>query len=535
MKGFLTAAVFVFFILCACDPTASEKTGHSTDEVSAWPAGVTYEIFVQSFYDTDGNGIGDFNGLTEKIPYLVDLGVEAVWLMPIMPSPSYHKYDVTDYRNVHPDYGTMDDFKNFVKQAHENGIKVVIDLVINHSGSGHPWFRKAKDNDPDFRQFYVWAHRDSVAEQINKRETTGDSGNITQWHEVEGDTDGELYYGFFWGGMPDLNFDYQPLRDEIYDIGRYWLTEIGVDGFRLDAAKHIYPDDRAEDNHAFWVEFRKEMEKVKPDVYLIGEVWAPTDVSAPYTQGLHALFNFDLAFSIITSINSQRSQSAVIAGSSWKIVDSLSLTQGFIQNLDAFRSYNPDFINATFLSNHDQNRIGSMLDADPEKMKLAASILLTLPGSPYLYYGEEIGMLGMKPDELIREPFLWEPEAMDKGRTTWETPSYSTDSTVVPLAKQQSDASSVYTHYRNLMKLRRESQVLTLGNITDVPADDERLVIYKRTYGEEQNVIIHNLSSVPLSYQVQDEVSKIIFTTSDQGILTGKDVTVPPYSSIILK
>ena len=536
MKGFPSWPIYLFLVfIFSCKPKPDETGTITSPSVSEWPIGVTYEIFVQSFYDTDGNGIGDFNGLTEKIPYLVDLGVEAVWLMPIMPSPTYHKYDVTDYRAVHPDYGTMDEFKTFVQQAHKNGIKVVIDLIINHSSVRHPWFQKALENDPQFRPYYVWADRDSIADQVNKKETTGDSGNITQWHEVEGDGEGELYYGFFWGGMPDLNFDHQPLREEIYDIGRFWLTEIGVDGFRLDAAKHIYPDERPEDNHAFWVEFREEMEKVKPDVYLIGEVWATTEVSAPYTRGLHALFNFDLAFSILTSIQSEKSQSAVIAGPSWQVIDSISLVDGFIQNLNAFRAYSPGFINATFLSNHDQNRVASMLDANPEKIKLAASILLTLPGSPYLYYGEELGMLGMKPDEMIREPFLWEPRGQDQGRTTWEEPSYSTDDTIKPLSEQQQDPSSIFSHYKRLMELRRNSNILTLGEIAPVKNADERLVIYKRTYENEQHMIIHNLSSEPISFTMPGAGSGITFSTSGEDVINGDNITVSAYSSVILK
>ena len=536
MKGFPFGLIPVFFVFTfSCTPKPGETDASLAPNLSEWPKGVTYEIFVQSFYDTDGNGIGDFNGLTAKIPYLVELGVEAVWLMPIMPSPSYHKYDVTDYRAVHPDYGTMDEFKTFVRRAHVSGIKVIIDLVINHSGAAHPWFQKAKANDPTFRPYYVWADRDSIAGQVDKKETTGDSGNITQWHAVEGDTDGELYYGFFWGGMPDLNFDHRPLRQEIYDIGRFWLEEVGVDGFRLDAAKHIYPDERPEDNHAFWVEFREEMEKVKPDVYLIGEVWATTEVSAPYTRGLHALFNFDLAFSILASIKAEQSQSAVIAGPSWQVTDDVSLVDGFIQNLNAFRSYNPSFINATFLSNHDQNRVASMLDGDAGKVKLAASILLTLPGSPYLYYGEELGMLGMKPDERIREPFPWEPLAQDQGRTTWQKPSYSTDDTVTPLSEQQKDPSSVFSHYKRLMELRRKSKVLTLGDITQVKNNDKRLVIYKRTFEDMQYRVIHNLSPDLISFTAQEPITGIVFSTAGEGTINGNDIAVPPYSSIILK
>ncbi len=520
-------------ILSGCTDKPQQESETNSGAVAGWPDGVTYEIFVQSFYDTNGDGIGDFNGLTEKVDYLAELGVDAVWLMPIMPSPSYHKYDVTDYRAVHPDYGTMDEFKAFVQKAHDAGIKVVIDLVINHSSGKHHWFVKAKNNDPGFREYYVWADKDSIAEYISKQSASGDSDNLTQWHASDGDTLAQHYYGFFWGGMPDLNFDSPKLRKEIYDIGRFWLEEVKVDGFRLDAARHIYPDHRAADNHAFWVEFKNEMQKVKPDVYLIGEVWAPTDISSPYTQGLGALFNFDLAFSIIESLNSGASKSAIIDGPSWKTIDSISLVSAFIKNDDTFKNYNPDFINATFLSNHDQNRVASMLGNDKKKIKLAASILLTLPGSPYLYYGEELGMLGMKPDPLIREPFLWKPQNEDTGRTTWEEAKFSTDQAVEPLSIQQADPVSVFNHYKSLINLRQGNNALKLGSIEEVLTHNPGLIAYTRTYEQEKMLAVHNISSEDLTLEVERN-NDIIYKTAEGVNLSGSELTVPAYSSVIL-
>ncbi|MEM9341093.1 MAG: alpha-amylase family glycosyl hydrolase [Bacteroidota bacterium] len=502
-------------------------------KTSSWPQAVTYEIFVQSFSDSDGDGIGDFKGLTNKVDYLSDLGVKAVWLMPIMPSPSYHKYDVTDYRDVHPDYGTMDDFKAFVDKAHASDIKVVIDLVINHSSAEHPWFLKSKANDPEYREYYVWADKDSVAEELSKKEITGDSDNITQWHAPDGDTLAEHYYGFFWGGMPDLNFDSPKVRREIYDIGRFWLEEIGVDGFRLDAAKHIFPDERAADNHAFWVEFKEEMQKVKPEVYLIGEVWASTEVSSPYTQGLQALFNFDLAFSIIESLNAGESLSAQISGPSWKVIGSLSLEKGFIKNLNAFKSYNPDFINATFLSNHDQNRVASMLSNDRNKIKQAASILLTLPGSPYLYYGEELGMLGMKPDEQIREPFLWKPSAEDNLRTKWIAPKYTLDNTVKPLSAQQKDPGSIWSHYKSLIDLRNKNPALSQGEISLVPVS-KSVISFEGNSSGQKLWVLHNISTEVREVEVTG-YEEVIFKSHTEVQLEDEKVVLPARSSAILK
>jgi len=358
---------------------AACTTGENPEVKDYWPqAGVTYEIFVQSFNDSDGDGIGDLNGVAQKLDYVKELGANAIWFMPIMPSPSYHKYDVTDYKGIHPDYGTMEDFKNLLEEAHKRDIKIVIDLIINHSGSGHPWFEEArKGRDNPYRDYYVWAQKDTIAESINKKVITLDSHNIRQWHDPGNGED--FYYGFFIGGMPDLNYDNPKVRQEIYVIGKFWLEEIGVDGFRLDAAKHIFPDDRPLDNHAFWKGFRAKMEAIKPNVYLVGEVYDKKEIVAPYLPGLPALFNFDFHYTLLEVLNTENGM--LLAKKQKEIL-------GFYQGIT------PNFIDATISSNHDQPRLLNELGSDPEKYKQASAILLTMPGAPYLYYGEEIGMLG---------------------------------------------------------------------------------------------------------------------------------------------
>ncbi len=182
-------------------------------------------------------------------------------------------------------------------------------------------------------------------------------------------------------------------------MGKFWLEEVGVDGFRLDAARHIFPDYRAIDNHEWWEYFLQEMKKVKNDVYIVGEVWAPSDIVAPYLNGIPALFNFDMGSAITKAVNEENADSLIIKHS--KIID-------------FYKTVNPDYIDCTFLTNHDQNRILSSVGNDMNKAKMAAALLFTLPGSPYIYYGEEIGMLGKKPDQLIREPYLWNTASNDK-------------------------------------------------------------------------------------------------------------------------
>lgn len=494
-------------------------------KITQWPYGVNYEIFVRSYADSDGDGIGDFNGVTDKLDYLQKLGVGGIWLMPIMPSPTYHKYDVVDYKAVDPEYGTQADFKKLVAEAHKRDIKILVDLILNHTGSDHPWFQSAiADKNSPYRDYYVWAKKDSIRAQLSKKTTSLDSDNLTQWHPVKGDTVADHYYGFFWGGMPDLNFDNPKVKAEFVDIGKYWLNEMNVDGFRLDAAKHIFPTERAADNHTFWVWFREEMQKIKPDVYLVGEVWSKAPEVAPYLKGLPALFNFDMGYTIT---------SVVQAGQ-----DTIGLIGKYKEINDFYTSTTKDYIDATFLKNHDQNRIISELDNDVNKAKIAAGILFTLPGTPYIYYGEEIGMGGMKPDEYIREPFIWDDSEKDKFRTTWEVPKYSTDATVQSLAKQKEDPTSLYNFYKSFISYRNSSQVLTYGGIETSPMRIRELVSLIRAYEGERRLIIHNVSDVEITAKLESELND--FTTIDyktnEGVkLEGNTLVIPAYTSVILK
>lgn len=493
----------------------------SPGNVSAWPRGVSYEIYVQSFADSDGNGKGDIKGMTAKLDYLKELGVEGIWLMPVSPSRSYHKYDVADYYGIDTSYGTMDDFKKFVEEAHKKNIKVVIDMVLNHSGSSNAWFQDARKNiNSPYRDYYVWTHKDDPQTQVAGRIIAGDSNNRNRWNKV--DSSDYLFYSYFGGNMPDLNFDNPKLREEVFKIGKFWAGEVKVDGFRLDAARHIFPDDRPRDNHRWWEYFLKEMQKVNKDFYLIGEVWAPAEIVGPYLKGIPALFNFDMAGAIIKALNTGQ-------------VDSLAIRHKKIR--DFYRSINPDYVDATFLSNHDQVRIMSALNNDVDKAKMAAAILLTLPGSPYLYYGEEIGMHGRKPDQFIREPFLWDVKAKDKFRPTWELPRNSSDSSVTPFSLQMKDKNSIYNHYKTLIHLRNRSKALTYGELEPVSLDNKELFAFIRPADNESVLVLHNVSKADVTFALPanlKEYSKIEFKNKEAS-LKNNTIQIPAYSTLILK
>lgn len=447
-----------------------------------WNEVVWYEIFVRSFYDSDGDGIGDFNGLTQKLDYLndgdpntdTDLGIGGIWLMPIHPSPSYHGYDVTDYRAINPDYGTMVDFKNFLAAAHERGIKVIIDYVMNHTSTEHPWFEASANDDAHFRDFYRW-----------ENSNPGYSGPWGQqvWHQRNGD----YYYGLFWGGMPDLNYENPAVKDSMFAISDFWIEEVGVDGFRQDAVLYIDEDGSTLKNtpetFQFWQDFTANLKAANPEAFSVGEAWEPTETVLQYITNdrLDYAFEFDLARAIINGVNSGDAT-------------------GFIGQMQKVYDNYPFLQYGNFLTNHDMNRVFNDFGQDIDKNKVAASLYLTLPGIPYLYYGEEVGMLGQKPDEDIRLPMQWSDE-VNAGFTTgnpWRAPNSNYADFNVEV--MQEDENSLFNHYRELIQLRNSGYQLQFGQLDIGSSSDERVLSFIRGNEDGINpvIVITNLSSEKL-------------------------------------
>lgn len=504
-------------LLTSCASTSTEE---NKMEDNVWPNGTMYEIFVQSYADSNGDGIGDFNGLTSKLDYIQSLGVQGLWLMPFHPSPSYHKYDVTDYYGIHPDYGTVDDFKNFLTEAHKKNIKVVMDLVVNHTSWEHHWFVSARESmDSPYRDYYVWADIDSVKDQLTKKETTFDSQNIWQWHS---NGDGNAYYfGYFYKGMPDLNYDNPKVRKEIIKIGTYWLQEIGVDGFRLDAAGHIYPDAMAKKSQDWWVEFGDAMRKVKPDVYIVGEVWGSREKLASYSKGIRSVMNVNLYYDIIHMLTKEQNTG---------MIDSLIRSRKLSYEVE------PNFTDAIIVDNHDTKRVRSNLGGSLAKERLAYAILLSLPGMPYVYYGDEIGMLGSKPpDENVREPYLWDVLGKDSLRTSWIKPEYSTDSTVVPLALQLPDKESTFHFFQAWINERNNNKTLQTGDLSGIPVATG-ILAYSRSLGSEKIVALHNLTGAETEVALSTlNCSKIAFCFGENPMINEGKIKLGPYQSVLLK
>lgn len=419
-----------------------------------WSDRVFYEIFVRSFADADGDGIGDFKGLTAKLDTLqdgnpattTDLGVGGLWLMPIQASPSYHGYDVTDYRALNPQYGTMADFEAFIAAAHQRGLKVIIDYVLNHASLQHPYFAAA-----DKRDWFVWRSDDP-----GWRQPWG-SGAV--WHA----RGGAYYYGVFWSGMPDWNLRNAAVEAEHLENLRFWLAK-GVDGFRVDAARHLYESAAGDlsdqpESHALIKRLRAALVREHPDVLLVAEAWTNLPTVAQYygdADEFHLAFGFDTAAAVKTAAK-----------------DGLRASMNQLLQT-AEDSYRDRGYEAPFLSNHDMARVAREL-ADPGALRVAAASYLALPGTPFLYYGEEIGMVGgpTPADEDKRTPMRWTADAASQfGFTTGRPWRTAVEAAGTDVASQRGAAGSLWTLYRELIALRGQHPALSRGGASRPTIDD---------------------------------------------------------------
>ena len=471
-----------------------------------WNNTVFYEVFVRSFADSTtgplaNDGIGDLQGLIENLDYLQELGVRGIWLMPIMEAASYHGYDATDYYAVESDYGTNVDFKRLIDEAHKRGIRVIIDLVLNHTSNQHPWFADAQTPDSERRDWYIWADSDP-----------GNPGPWGEqaWHPL----DEQWYYGVFWSGMPDLNYKNPDVTEEMLKVTRYWLEEMGADGYRLDAIPYLIEKDQflqnTEETREWLRNFHQTVRETNPDAFTVGEVWQPTNVIATYVPDqVDAAFTFDLGEGIIAAVNT-RMRGPVIG------------------RLQAILDQFPEGQFAPFLTNHDQNRVMNALGKQPDRAKVAATVLLTLPGVPFLYYGEEIGMTGVKPDEKIRTPMQWTagPNAGFSTATPWQP--VNADAEQANVETQRADPESLLNHYRKLIALRNEHPALRLGDTLLMEGDHRRVLAFLRQSDTENLLVVINLDQEPVSdYVFSMAGSQLRGELKATELLKGAEATAP--------
>ena len=520
----LTALLLACILLCGIAVTATAESPYPLRQKTDMEEkrGVYYEIFVRSFADSDGDGVGDFNGVTAKLDYLKDLGIEGIWLMPINASDSYHGYDVTDYYTVNEDYGTEADFQTLLDEAHKRGIKIIMDFVINHTSSNHPWFRSSRNVDSEYRDYYTWVSSSDPDYDPSDRSDWG--SNV--WQRGSG---GYYYYGMFSSGMPDLNYENPKVRQEVISAAQKWL-EMGVDGFRLDAAMHIYGNHEQKHitqtnlykNLEWWNEFAIACEEVNPDVYLVGEAWKDDEALAEYAQPFDTKFNFAFEENMIDRVTSENA-----------MLDSSTSLAAFLEDvLNQHYAADAQYLDGVFGTNHDQNRIMSTVENE-QQAKLVANIYMTLDGNPYIYYGEEIGMRGQKPDERIREPFKWTDDGSDMD-TDW-TSNISNRNTI-SLSEQMEDKNSLYHYYKELIATRKASAALTQGKYTSVDAGNNSIMAYTRTYQNEKVYVYHNFSGSSVTLNIPEVAGgEVLFKASGDTNLNGNTVTLGAYSSIFIQ
>jgi glycosidase len=478
-----------------------------------------YEVFVYSFCDSNGDGIGDLNGLISKLDYISDMGFNGIWLMPIMPSTTYHKYDVIDYYSIDKQYGTLDDFKRLIEECNKRDIKVIIDLVLNHTSTQSEWFKSAvsaleKGQDSKYIGWYNFQKGKPASDAWYK------AGN-SEW----------CYEAKFWEGMPDLNLGNEELRAEIEKIAKFWL-DLGVGGFRLDAAKEYYSGN-AEKNIEVLKWFTDYCKSVKKDCYLVAEVWDGFSAFSKYYQsGIDSLFNFSFGQAtgkITTTLNMAGS-----ANSAKSYADALCFAQ------KTFLSYNPNAIDAPFFTNHDTGRAAGYFSYNADKIKLAWGMNLTMSGSAFVYYGEEIGMTGSGRDENKRAPMFWS-NSNKEGMTNPPPNMETQENHFAPVDEQLKDNTSILNYVKRAIRLRNENPELARGILTIIPLEDEETCAVLKSYDNSSIIVVYNLSETEKQVTIKksdfayDGIRGYLSVNSQEPNLDGETLTMPAYAIVILK
>lgn len=637
-------------------------------EPDAWDgtkrADITYQVLVYSFADGDGDTKGDLKGLTERLDYLDEMGVSAVWLSPIHPSSSYHGYDVLDYKAVNPAFGTDDDLKAFIDAAHTRGIRVYLDYVLNHTAKDHPWFKEAvSSTESPYRDYYILSkdpQADIAAGLIDQIATEGSAGyDAGQWFSTDSnagatgrfrfeldwtnataptvtvtettdaaDTPNEdtsaggkyLYYGnekiarFYatddthysltldfdsdWGflirtsttswdagtkfGAPDnrtiiemgkpftmtssssaaniqfsqptlyhshfwtaafadLNYGKAAEAEQsaafraVTEAADKWVG-MGVDGFRLDAVKHIYHNAYNDENPTFLKKFYDRMNDSyrrhggTGDFYMVGEMLDDASKAAPYYQGLPALFEFSFWYKL-----------------TWALQNGIGryFVKDILSYQDAYAQYRPDYIEATKLSNHDEDRAASTLGRIDGRLRVAAAVLLTAQGDPYIYQGEELGYWGEKSngDEYVRTPILWDKAGRELASGSLSDKidkSMLTES--ISVEAQQEDEGSLLNLYRDFARLRNTYPALAEGKMVPHPvyndgnAEQESVSVWYREKEGERIFVAHNFGDQPQTLTLTDDLKKAVGVSGDVHLKRNDNdvqLTLGAYSSVV--
>ncbi len=483
-----------------------------------------YQIFVGSFSDSNRDGIGDLRGIIDRIDYLNDgnlnstdsLGVQGIWLSPIFSSPSYHKYDATDYYQIDWRFGTEADLKELVDLCHERNVKVILDLAINHTSNQNEWFlqfKEARTNGDTQNKYYDWYSCVTTAEKV---------GGI-QYQKIAG---ADCWYECnFDGAMPELNFDNPEVFEETVNVAKYYL-DLGVDGFRFDAVKYIYYGDTAR-SVDFWERYMAELRAYKPDIYTVGECWSGESEILDYYSAMNC-FNFAM------------SQAEGTIATAAKGNSSISKYTNYVQAYQKkVLEKNPDGMVMPFLSNHDMDRIAGAFVTE-NNMRMAANLYLLCSGSPVIYYGEEIGMRGSRGSESTdanrRLAMLWGDDDLIKDPTGSTYPADKQIQSTV--ASQSEDENSMLNYYRKLLTIRHTYPEIARGEYISVDFGEKNVGGFLVTYNGEQTMILHNTSATDtVTVDLSDyDISKLAdYIGVGKAKLSGKMITIEPQTSVVVK
>ena len=477
--------------------TAFAESSVPDDNYRNW-----YEIFVYSYQDSDGDGIGDIQGLISRLDYVKDMGFNGIWLMPVMPSPSYHKYDVTDYMDIDPMYGTQDDFRELVNECHARDIKIIIDMPLNHSSVMHPWFTQAAE---------ALKMGDTENKYVNYYNFSTEGG--MKYIPLEG-TDRYYEEQFSGGGMPDLNLDNPDVMAEIRDIFEFWLCDMGVDGFRLDAVTSYYASD-TQRNVEKLSEINSIAKEHKPGCYIVGEAWTGlTDIAEYYKSGIDSFFLFPTAQAegYIARVVRDRTPGKTYAKFAAQVYEAI-----------------PDGILAPFIGNHDTGRAVGSLQARsaPERAKFAEGLVNMLGGATFTYYGEEIGMVGSGDDPNKRLAMYW-----NDGDMTMQPPGATQIEYAYPCADDQlADENSLLNYVKAVNQLKLAVPAIARGKSDFVLADSFECVI-KRVWNEQTCYIAINFSaSEAMEYVCESGYTLAgALTVGEDSVQTdGGAAVIPPF------
>ena len=472
-------------MILLCTAALAEEKGLNMENNSR----VFYEIFVGSFSDSDGDGTGDLRGIINRMDYLNDgdptsgnsLGIEGIWLTPVFLSPSYHKYDVTDYYQIDPAFGTEEDLKELIALCHERDVKLILDLPLNHTGAENAWFRRFRaahmlnNERQEYYDFYTW---------IRAGDPVPAGRHFTRLPGTD-----VMYESNFSDHMPELNFDNEKVRRAVLDIAEYWLN-LGIDGFRFDAAKYPYFGEH-DRNAAFWEWYMAELKKVNPDIYTVAEVWDGDGITDRYLQAFNC-FRFSTA----------QAEGLIAKTAAGGDVNKYT---GSLQNyLDSIHAKNPEAMNIPFIANHDTDRAAGFLTMASGRMAVAANLYILAPGSPFIYYGEEIGLRGSRgganTDANRRLAMLW-----GDGDTV-KDPAGSTYDKQTPYSVKDLEkmGGSLLKHYRKLIAIRKAYPEIARGEYTALNFRDTKLGGFLCTLDGSTVGVFHNTTENTLKVDLAD-------------------------------